>query len=55
VDIHRKLAEDPLVSIKRKEIDNRRKIMENPIKMKQLREYVRIINLFFVEHASFTC
>merc|ERR1711860_262359 len=40
VDIQRKLQEDPLVSIKKQEIDKRRVITDNPIKMKMLQEHV---------------
>ena len=40
VDLQRKLAEDPLVFLRRREIDQKKKLMENPIKMKQLKAYV---------------
>ena len=38
--MQRKLAEDPLVFLRKREIDQKRKLMENPIKMKQLKAYV---------------
>ena len=41
VDIQRKLQEDPLIAIKKQELDTRKKVLDNPIKMKQLKEYVR--------------
>lgn len=44
VDIQRKVQEDPLILIKRQEIDSRRKILDNPIKMKQLKKYVSSVS-----------
>ena len=36
VDIQRKLLEDPLVSIKKREAEDRKRVLDNPIKMKML-------------------
>jgi hypothetical protein len=44
VDLQRKLQEDPLIALRKKELDTRKKILDNPIKMKQIQSYVR----FFV-------
>merc|ERR1712025_1501821 len=35
----RKLIEDPLVAIKKRELEDRRKILDNPVKMKALQEH----------------
>lgn len=36
VDILRKQMEDPLMAIKQKEMDARRKILENPVRLKEM-------------------
>jgi hypothetical protein len=38
----RKLQEDPLYIIKKKEIESRSQILKNPVKLKQLQELVSI-------------
>jgi hypothetical protein len=40
VDMARKLQEDPLYVIKKKEIESRSQILRNPVKLKQLQELV---------------
>eukprot|EP00092_Neocalanus_flemingeri_P031146 GFUD01033833.1.p1 GENE.GFUD01033833.1~~GFUD01033833.1.p1 ORF type:complete len:485 (+),score=167.19 GFUD01033833.1:54-1508(+) len=40
VDLQRKLIEDPLVAIKKRELDDRRRILDNPVKMKALQEHI---------------
>ena len=40
VDLQRKLQEDPLVSLKMKEVDTRKKILDNPLKMREINSYV---------------
>ncbi|KAJ9579707.1 hypothetical protein L9F63_004633 [Diploptera punctata] len=40
VDMARKLQEDPLYLIKKKEIESRSQILKNPVKLKQLQELV---------------
>lgn len=40
VDLARKMQEDPLYAIKKKEIETRNQLLKNPIKLKQLRELV---------------
>jgi hypothetical protein len=42
VDMARKLQEDPLYIIKKKEIECRSQILRNPVKLKQLQELVRM-------------
>jgi hypothetical protein len=42
VDMARKLQEDPLYIIKKKEIECRSQILKNPVKLKQLQELVRM-------------
>nr|CAD7593050.1 unnamed protein product [Timema genevievae] len=41
VDIARKLQEDPLCLIKKKELETRTQILNNPVKLKQLQEMLR--------------
>jgi len=41
VDLQRKLLEDPLVSIKKKEMEDRKRLMDNPVKMKALQEHIK--------------
>lgn len=41
VDMARKLQEDPLYLIKKKEIESRSQILKNPVKLKQLQEMLR--------------
>ena len=40
VDFQRKLQEDPLLALRKKELDTRKRILDNPIKMKQIQAYV---------------
>jgi len=40
VDLQRKLVEDPLVAIKKRELEDRKKLLDNPLKMKALREHI---------------
>lgn len=40
VDLARKMQEDPLYAIKKKEIETRNQLLKNPVKLKQLRELV---------------
>ena len=40
VDLQRKLQEDPLVSLRMKEVDTRKKILDNPLKMREINAYV---------------
>ncbi|XP_066991732.1 pre-mRNA-splicing factor CWC25 homolog [Anabrus simplex] len=41
VDLARKLQEDPLFAIRKKEIESRSQILKNPVKLKQLRELIK--------------
>uniref|UniRef100_A0A1Q3F1B1 Putative pre-mrna-splicing factor cwc25 n=1 Tax=Culex tarsalis TaxID=7177 RepID=A0A1Q3F1B1_CULTA len=41
VDMARKLMEDPLMQIKQKEIESRQKILENPVKLKELHRLLK--------------
>lgn len=41
VDIIRKQMEDPLMAIKQKEMEARRKILENPVKLKELHRLLK--------------
>lgn len=41
VDIIRKQMEDPLVAIKQREMEARRKILENPVKLKELHRLLK--------------
>ena len=38
IDVANKIREDPLYLIKKKEIEQRKKILENPVRLKQLNE-----------------
>jgi len=40
VDLQRKLSEDPLIAVKMREVDTRKKILDNPLKMKQINKYI---------------
>jgi len=40
VDLQRKLLEDPLVAIKKRELEDRKRLLDNPLKMKALREHI---------------
>lgn len=40
VDLVRKMQEDPLYAIKKKEMENRSQLLKNPVKLKQLKELV---------------
>lgn len=41
VDLARKIQEDPLYAIKKKEMETRNQLLKNPVKLKQLKELVR--------------
>lgn len=41
VDIARKLQEDPLLAIRKKEIESRSQILKNPVKLKQIKELIK--------------
>lgn len=41
VDMQRKIMEDPLMAIKQKEMETRRKILENPVKLKELHRMLK--------------
>lgn len=41
VDLQRKLMEDPLVAIKKREMEDRKKLLDNPVKMKALQDYLQ--------------
>lgn len=41
VDMARKLMEDPLMQIKQKEVESRQKILENPVKLKELHRLLK--------------
>jgi len=42
VDIQRKLQEDPLIALKQTEVDKRKRLLDNPMKMKQVQDYVSL-------------
>lgn len=46
VDLQRKLQEDPLISLKMREVDTRKKILDNPLKMKQINDYVSFLLVY---------
>lgn len=50
VDLARKIQEDSLYAIKKKEMETRNQLLKNPVKLKQLKELLReyryIISLF---------
>lgn len=41
VDIQRKIMEDPLMQIRQKEMESRRRILENPVKLKELHRLLK--------------
>merc|ERR1712141_769182 len=40
VDIQRKLQEDPLIALKQTEVDKRKRILDNPLKMREIQTYI---------------
>lgn len=44
VDIQRKIMEDPLMMIKQREMDKRKKLLENPVKLKEIHRLLRSDN-----------
>merc|ERR1712183_538636 len=40
VDIQRKLQEDPLINLKKTEEETRKRILDNPLKMKEIQAYI---------------
>ena len=40
VDIQRKLQEDPLIALRKTEVDTRKRILDNPLKMREIQGYV---------------
>ena len=42
MDMARKLQEDPLYIIRKKEIESRNQILKNPVKLKHIQELVSI-------------
>lgn len=49
VDIIRKQMEDPLMAIKQKEMEARRKILENPVKLKELHRLLKQEKVWVVQ------
>lgn len=49
VDLARKMQEDPLYTIKKKEIETRNQLLKNPVKLKQIRQLVsKCLVLYFI-------
>jgi len=48
VDLARKIQEDPLYAIKKKEMETRNQLLKNPIKLKKLKELVSEYIYFLV-------
>ena len=46
VDIQKKLQEDPLIALKQTEVDKRKRILDNPLKMREIQTYVSNIFKF---------
>lgn len=40
VDLARKIQEDPLYAIKKKEMESKNQLLKNPVKLKQFKEWV---------------
>lgn len=40
VDIERKLQEDPLVTLRKTEVDTRKRLLDNPLKMREIQKYI---------------
>ena len=40
VDIQRKLQEDPLIALRKTEVDTRKRILDNPLKMREIQAYI---------------
>merc|ERR1712018_178085 len=41
VDIQRKLQEDPLIALKQTEVDKRKRLLDNPLKMREIQSYIQ--------------
>ena len=40
VDIQRKLQEDPLITLKKTEVETRKRLLDNPLKMREIQKYI---------------
>jgi len=40
VDIQRKLQEDPLIELRKTEVETRKRILDNPLKMREIHSYI---------------
>ena len=54
VDLQRKLQEDPLVSLRKKEVDTRKKILDNPLKLREITSYVSTC-YFYLDLSANSC
>jgi hypothetical protein len=43
MDMNTKMREDPLFAIRRREVNERKKLLQNPVKMKQLQKNVSFV------------
>ena len=48
MDMYAKIREDPLYQIRQKEEDSRKRLLQNPIKMKQLQKLVITVLCIYV-------
>lgn len=53
VDLARKLQEDPLYAIKKKEMETKSQLLKNPVRLKQLRDLVMKSICSILEYLSF--
>ena len=42
VDIQRKLQEDPLIELRKTEVETRKRILDNPLKLREINSYVSL-------------
>ena len=47
VDIQRKLQEDPLIALKQTEVDKRKRLLDNPLKMREIQSYVSFLEILY--------
>ena len=40
MDIQRKLQEDPLIELRKTEVETRKRILDNPLKMREIHSYI---------------
>lgn len=53
VDIARKLLEDPLVAIRKREVESRTQLLQNPVKLKEISMLLKAEQVYFYSNMYF--